>query len=538
MSRTDPPRPKSTSVSGGTIPPTSGVDRSEAERNPPQPQTPVPPRKLSPKEAFRENFDSIIQLLAVICAMRACVGEAYRIPSGSMASSLFGAQKRYVCTECGQVSFVDSRQEVEMGRPVETAECQCCRHRTATAGVKSSWGDYIVVSKAMYDFIPPRRWEVVVFKCPDTDKAWYMTYIKRLVGLPGETIHIDRGDLLVSSREAAKPVTARKTTDALLAMRRLVDDDDRRPTDLGPKFRRWDARAGFQAASRGFNATGAGELVYRHLGREAPAETKIVQRLITDHLDYNSDNQMGNGYLRKTNWVGDLILEARWMPSRNSMIELELVEGERVYVARIDPAGAAELLENGRSLAKTAFPSAATLALRFANVDDRLALWVNERLVFGEGIELQRPEGDAAGPGPGDLEPAKIRVNGAGTLDQLKLHRDSYYTRPVGDLPGGSVYTGEPDYDHGDPLPLTPGDLASWRRALQRLRPATYRIPDDAYFVLGDNSQQSLDARCWSRPNAEGDMEPIHHVPKRLMIGRALGVYMPLFPTNRARIIH
>ena len=48
------------------------------------------------------------------------------------------------------------------------------------------------------------------------------------------------------------------------------------------------------------------------------------------------------------------------------------------------------------------------------------------------------------------------------------------------------------------------------------------KVPEDSYFVLGDNSQSSKDSRYWG------------FVPKELMIGRAELVYWPL---NRIRVI-
>lgn len=48
------------------------------------------------------------------------------------------------------------------------------------------------------------------------------------------------------------------------------------------------------------------------------------------------------------------------------------------------------------------------------------------------------------------------------------------------------------------------------------------KVPQDSYFVLGDNSKSSKDSRYWG------------FVPKELMIGRAEAVYWPL---NRIRVI-
>jgi len=48
------------------------------------------------------------------------------------------------------------------------------------------------------------------------------------------------------------------------------------------------------------------------------------------------------------------------------------------------------------------------------------------------------------------------------------------------------------------------------------------KVPEDSYFVLGDNSKSSKDSRYWG------------FVPKEFMIGRAEAVYWPL---NRIRLI-
>lgn len=60
-------------------------------------------------------------------------------------------------------------------------------------------GDRILVLKCLYQFQPPRRWDVVVFKNPTNPTQ---NYIKRLIGLPGETIEIVDGDIFVNGQIA------------------------------------------------------------------------------------------------------------------------------------------------------------------------------------------------------------------------------------------------------------------------------------------------------------------------------------------------
>src|SRR5262249_56221990 len=65
--------------------------------------------------------------------------------------------------------------------------------------------------------------------------------------------------------------------------------------------------------------------------------------------------------------------------------------------------------------------------LRFANVDDRLTVWVDDRLPFGDGVVYDPPA--QRGPTPeNDLQPAGVGVRGATvTVSKLQLWRDTYY---------------------------------------------------------------------------------------------------------------
>ncbi len=55
-------------------------------------------------------------------------------------------------------------------------------------------GDYLIIDELSYQFRAPQRGEVVVFKYPnDTTQR----YIKRIIGLPGETVEIRSGKVFV-----------------------------------------------------------------------------------------------------------------------------------------------------------------------------------------------------------------------------------------------------------------------------------------------------------------------------------------------------
>jgi len=55
-------------------------------------------------------------------------------------------------------------------------------------------GDYLIVDEISYRFQEPLRGEVVVFKYPNDPSQ---RYIKRIIGLPGETIEIENGKVII-----------------------------------------------------------------------------------------------------------------------------------------------------------------------------------------------------------------------------------------------------------------------------------------------------------------------------------------------------
>ncbi len=58
-------------------------------------------------------------------------------------------------------------------------------------------GDYLIVDQISYRFGDPQRGEVVVFRYPNAPAH---RYIKRIIGLPGETIEIEEGLVTIYSQ--------------------------------------------------------------------------------------------------------------------------------------------------------------------------------------------------------------------------------------------------------------------------------------------------------------------------------------------------
>ena len=58
--------------------------------------------------------------------------------------------------------------------------------------------DYLIVDELSYRFNKPSRGEVVIFRFPQEPSQYY---IKRIVGLPEETVEVAGGRILISNRD-------------------------------------------------------------------------------------------------------------------------------------------------------------------------------------------------------------------------------------------------------------------------------------------------------------------------------------------------
>lgn len=56
--------------------------------------------------------------------------------------------------------------------------------------------DYLIVDELVYDFQAPARGDVIVFRYPNDPSVFY---IKRIIGLPNETVSINRGVVTITT---------------------------------------------------------------------------------------------------------------------------------------------------------------------------------------------------------------------------------------------------------------------------------------------------------------------------------------------------
>ncbi|MCI0702347.1 MAG: S26 family signal peptidase [Planctomycetia bacterium] len=562
-------------------------------------------KKKHPRDPAREVVETIVFVVVLVLLLKLFVTEAFVIPTGSMAETLYGYQKIIKCPKCGHEFPVNTHDEIEPNPTTKRHHklvsycCPNCRYLgqvdELNPAPKYRTGDRVLVLKPLYHISRPQPGDVVVFKYPEApqEKHTAANYIKRVWGFGGETIAILNGqfyratslayldserpansldlwkpeymyinnkaatDLFAASRLARFPAgqggfeIIRKTEEQILATRRIVWDNDKQAKELldklGPAFKprwgsevngRWSADDGRQPRAFLHQSGELDWIRYSHLTWKLDPKAEVNQRKfvpwrwnqpveppiagpIDNMLGYNAGIDCINPREdrkdwifqsreqgQETLWVGDLILECEAQLGPGTEVILELSRGVNRFQAKF-ANGQVTLSRTGPLGPEFGTPSrpckvnAGTYKLRFANVDARLMVWVDEkRIDFGSEGDYTPVENTNFEPDDfhqegwtraNDIDaPASIGAKGQVTIRGIKLFRDIYYTR-LKDPPSAVD---------------------------------TYYVQPGHYLCLGDNSAQSADSRKWGT------------VPERLMLGKAVFVFWPGFPApNRIGFI-
>ena len=438
---------------------------------------------------IRQTVELMVVLCLCVLLVRTFSAEAYVVPTGSMAPTLLGLHREITCPNCSFLFVVGIDEEGQTGLAV----CpNCGQHGQEGTPAIECGGDRVLVQKFLYDFRRPKRWEVAVFHFPGEPSQ---AYVKRVVGLPGESIRIVDGDIFVDGK------IVRKTLPEIRAMRMLVHDSRFQPQDA-KRFPRWQSQSGSREPSlesgwiiedgqfahrpvKGDPRPGTDWLVYKHWdpasGRYGP---------VRDFYAYNG------GDLRADNDVADLGIEARLSVSDAvDTISVALRSGSDQFVVRI-PVGRQGSIELSRNKQRKSLSNCRnpfedsglwprTITLEAMVFDRRVQLAIDGKLLF-DPYDFDDP----VAPALASESPFSLGVRG-GALDvtDLRIYRDIYYT---------SSLASTPRYSHGMATAIKLG-------------------PDD-YFVLGDNSPVSNDSRFWTDcPVVRGSM----------FVGRPFLVHLP-----------
>src|SRR5947207_5797729 len=163
----------------------------------------IPDRRDGPPERVRaglvrQTVELLVFLSLCVLLARTFSAEAYVVPTGSMAPTLLGWHRELVCPNCRFVFVVGIDEEGHTGQAVSP---NCGQSEPDQAPAIECGGDRVLVQKFLYEFRRPQRWEVAVFHYPGEPSQ---AYVKRVVGLPGESIRIADGDIWVDDRIVRK----------------------------------------------------------------------------------------------------------------------------------------------------------------------------------------------------------------------------------------------------------------------------------------------------------------------------------------------
>ena len=388
-----------------------------------------------------------------------------QIAGDSMAETLVGPHHQVTCAKCDHdFKIGHSRQRAD-----DVVVCPRCGESGRPAQVDPLQpGQTVLIDRTAFQFRQPRRWELVVFRCPQGGNE---LCVKRVVGLPGESVQIRNGNIYADGQLCRKDLGQQR------AVRQRVDrvahkHAHSRWAGERPSTAWRQRRTHFVIQSRDTveRPPAIDWLVYRH-GDGRP---------ITDDSAYNQNVR------RRLNDVADVTIDGCFQidsqaASADGELILSMADFRDQFEVQITPAtGATVLKRNGQSVWQGSIDIGVwkrPVRLELSLFDHQVLLACDGRVCFAYPYDISDQ------PRRPTSSPMAIGVRGLSlTVDRLTVWRDLFY----GPLAGGSGR-------HGLAQPCLLGP--------------------DSFFVLGDNSPISLDSRVWPQPG----------LAAKFLVGKPLG---------------
>lgn len=397
---------------------------------------------------MRVLVENLIRIAIVLIAARAFFVEPISVETSSMAPHLLGVHGVAVCPKCDQ--------EILWGTdlvPLDVASVECPRcaaEQTEFQDRVAVNGDRLLVNRNAYLFRAPRRWEIVALTDPESPNR---QLVKRIAGLPGETISIRDGDLFSGDSSVQKSLSELRSVAIPVSDARLVPTDTRLiPWRGASDASQWETHVTKRGAvflhPPTLSASEFDWLVYHPIAPAAGGASNGVN----DALPYNQDR------LRRPFPVGDVLVsfQARFQGDGRLAIRFPTRQDVLLTIAPRD--GRVEALIGGqfRRIAALGAFGSRSVSIAAATCDGRLLVEIDGQ-AFHFALDDAAPAGTAA--------PLAVGAAGVGVeIDGVRLDRDLCYLPP------------------------------------ENRRTQPFQLADDEYLVLGDNAARSYDSRYWEHP--------------------------------------
>ncbi|MBI3834232.1 MAG: hypothetical protein HY287_07885 [Planctomycetes bacterium] len=550
----------------------NGVNEKDALLEVGPPAHTAAPSRPRHDDGPKETIESIIVALILAFVFRAFVVEAFVIPTGSMAPTLYGAHGTILCEKCGSEFAYglrdpdDKRRGSDVSDQAE-ARCPNCDHvntnlQTNDRAGNPERGDRILVLKWPFDLgfhaLDPARWDVIVFKDPSDGVT---NFIKRCAGISNEVLMILDGDVYTAPTSSLSPEArsdleeytqkkfeflqgtrrgrleppsarafdeldkklriCRKTRAAQDSLWHVAYDNDHPPRNPVAGQPHW------MPARGGESGWDTSDYQLRFSDRGTPLDfIELQHKEIRASCAYN----INSGYAPTSPFVSDQRIRFVYTPGDGDpMIRVRLMKRGRSYWAELRMDGTVKLYESpllpGDStpaMASAQIPPLTpgkSVEFAFENLDYRLAISFAGREILSSSSNLDSPA--YYGPDVHSLRisrrdapnanPRIFGVGGSFELSHLIVERDEhYFTDPrMASLP---LLDWAPREGWGGP------DSPILLRA-------------DEFFMLGDNTSASKDSRLWDvagpHLRERGNQFQLGTVPRDQLIGRAFFVYWP-----------
>ncbi len=528
-----------------------------------------------PRESVKDTIESIVVALILAFVFRAFIVEAFVIPTGSMAPTLYGAHGTILCEDCG-TQFAYGLRDLgdRRGGPIVSSKhrayCPNCKFPNSSLEITDERGnpesgDRILVLKWPYDIdgslLGPARWDVTVFKDPSDGTT---NFIKRLVGLPNEVLMIVDGDVYTAPmselseetvaaldavrREkyefrigkrvgALKPIPSfvRKELDAKAKIVRKTDvakqslwlpvyDHDMSPASETEAHPRWepvaDAESGWSTSKRRVHFEDRG-LDGDTIVLRGPA----IRATCAYNINGNAPRpwpSVGSG----PPFVADQRVRFVLVPEgAGGSVAVALANRNRTFTATIGVDGRVSLVEKGPK------PRARQ------RVDATVQI---EPLTPGRPVQIAVEHADyrvAVSVGGEEVLVTSDDVNApayyAPDLAALRRTRSVSASRPKLHAEGGAFTLSHLAVDRDEYYYVpTSSALPSWApRDGWGSAECPIMLRSHEYFMLGDNTAASKDSRLWDslgpHLRQRGEACQLGAVPRDQLIGRAFFVYWP-----------